>query len=227
MSHEFRLENMTLRGLFFWICKEKITLNRFKDHFLDLPLVSKAIYLLSKASAPKANSPPLSPFSWDSLIPLHPHPSLISINTFLCQSFPLLVGDFFDGLCCPQQKSEESWGNLECWNFGAILGGILWPHHPRFTSLCKLPYWTPGYWKEVLTKEIPKPKKGLKSLLWAKGLGVSPRSKISRDLRWCFGEQQFCSWFYTLESKEKLKKAYMKSIGGRWRKWKKAKQGNL
>lgn len=88
LSHEFGLENMTIRGLVFLEMQgREIILNRFSDSFLDLPLASKAIYLLlPKACAPRANLLSSSPSSQDRLIPLHPHPSSFSHTVWVLKT---------------------------------------------------------------------------------------------------------------------------------------------
>lgn len=145
--------------------EKEITFNRFKDNFsgsssciksyISSPqnTCSKSQLTLS-ISLQLANSPP-------------PRYSFTSVNTCLCQSFPLLVGGFFGGPCCPQQKRLQGVEKVGITSV-LVLCGSLWmapcdPAIPGFPYCTNSPSGRQG--PERFNKRIPNLKKGLKSLL--------------------------------------------------------------
>ena len=104
LSQEFGLENMTIRDLVFLETQgREITLNRFNDNFLDLPLASKAIHL-PKAPAPRVSLLFLSLSSWDRLLPFHLHPSF-SQNVWMLKT---LSADQWKNCPLSQQPTGQS-----------------------------------------------------------------------------------------------------------------------
>ena len=62
----------------------EITINRFNNHFLDLPLASNSYVSSPKAPAPRGDLPSLSCSSQYNLIPFH-HTPLLSVTLCGCQ----------------------------------------------------------------------------------------------------------------------------------------------